>query len=154
RYYGVAYDEAALDTRWGGGTTEVTTGRAAVGGGTLGFRGSLTDDGVYDGEAEVAGVELEEGLPAVGPDAALHGKLAGTVLLQGTLLRPRRSGSLRSARVFLGDEGVGALEASLRGEGDGEVAIDARCRSARVDLALSGHVSAIEPYEAALTLRG
>src|SRR5262249_1555354 len=50
RYYGVAYDEAALDTRWGGGTTEVTTGRAAVGGGTLGFRGSLTDDGVYDGE--------------------------------------------------------------------------------------------------------
>jgi translocation and assembly module TamB len=154
RYYGVAYDEAAVETKWGAATTEVRSGRATVGGGALAFKGSLTDDGVYDGEAEVTGVELEEVLPAVQPDVALHGKLSGRLLLQGTLLRPRLSGSLRSARVFLGDEGVGVLEATLQGAGDGAIGIDARCRSARVDLALAGRVSAVEPYEATLTLSG
>ncbi len=38
------------------------------------------------------------------------------------------------------------------GTGDGRVAVDGRCRSARVDLALAGVVSAAAPYAAELTL--
>ncbi len=154
RYYGVGYDEAAVESRWRARTTEVTSGSASVAGGRLVFRGSLTDDGVYDAEAEVAGVEMGEVIPPLQPEAALHGKLTGRLLLQGTLLRPRLTGTLRAPRVFFGDEGVGALEATLRAAGDGQVDLSARCRSARVDLALSGKVGATAPYEAALTLRG
>jgi translocation and assembly module TamB len=154
RYYGVAYDEAAVETRWRARTTEVASGRASVGGGALAFRGSLSDDGVYDGEAELTGVEMDAVLPPLPRDAALHGKLTGRLLLQGTLLRPRLAGTLRAPRVFLGDEGVGALEASLRAAGDGQIGVEARCRSARLDLVLSGNVGAAAPYEASLTLRG
>jgi translocation and assembly module TamB len=154
RYYGVAYDEVVVESRWGVGTTQVTSGRASVGGGALVFRGSLTDDGVYDGEAEVTGVELDQVVTPAQPELGLHGRLTGKLLLQGTLLRPRLTGTFRSPRVFFGDEGVGALEASLRGTGDGEVDLQARCRSSRVDLVLSGKVGAVEPHEASLTLRG
>ncbi len=154
RYYGVAYDTAALVSKWRGSVTEVTSGRASLGGGSLVFRGSLTDDGVYDGEAEATGVELSAVFPPPRPEDGLHGRLTGNVLLQGTLLRPRLTGTLRSPRLFLGDEGVGALEASLRAAGDGGVGFEARCRSARVDLVLTGKVEAAAPYEASLTLRG
>src|SRR5262249_55657018 len=57
-----------------------------------------------------------------------------------------------SPRVFLGDEGVGALEGRLVGEGDGSLALRARCRSPRADLALSGRVALAAPYAADLTV--
>ncbi len=154
RYYGIPYDEAAVVSKWRGSVTEVASGRASLGGGSLVFRGSLTDDGVYDGEAEATGVELSAVFPPAPRKADLHGKLTGRVLLQGTFPRPRLTGTLRSPRVFLGDEGLGALTASLRASGDGQVAVDARCRSARVDLEMTGTVGAIAPYAASLTLRG
>ena len=96
RYYGVEYDEAEVASRWGGRTTEVTSGRASLGGGSLVFRGSLTDDGVYDGEAEVRSVELDAVATPLPPDVGLHGRLSGRVLLQGTLFRPRLTGTLRA----------------------------------------------------------
>src|SRR5262249_20311364 len=98
--------------------------------------------------------ELSAILPALVPDVGLAGRASGSLLLQGTLARPRFTGSLRSPRLFLGDEGVGALVAELRGPGDGRVAVDARCRSPRVDLALTGTVGAVAPYPVALTLKG
>jgi len=154
RYFGVKYESAEVGARWRGARTEVTSGRAGLGGGTLRFHGSLTDDGVYDGQAEAKDVELSTIVPPLAPEAGLSGRASGSLLLQGTLARPRLTASLRSPRVFLGDEGVGALVADLRGVGDGQVAVDARCRSARVDLALTGTVGAAAPYPAALTLRG
>ena len=74
------------------------------------------------------------------------------MLLQGTLARPRLAATLRSPRLFLGDEGLGALEARLTGTGDGRVLVDGRCLSGRVDLQLAGHAYAAPPHEADLRL--
>jgi hypothetical protein len=49
RYYAIPYDEARLESRWKGHVAEVTRGEVLIGGGTLTFRGSVTDDGAYDG---------------------------------------------------------------------------------------------------------
>lgn len=152
RYYGVPYEEAVLATRWGPGMAEVTSGRARVGGGTITLRGSLTDDGVYDGRAEVQGVDVGALVPPLAPDVALSGRLSGGLVLQGTLTRPRLDGRLHSPRLFVADEGLGALEARLTGNGDGRVRLDGRCRSPRLDLALGGTLGAAAPYEAALSL--
>src|SRR4029453_4776610 len=64
RYHGVPLDQAGAPQEGGAAHPKARPGRATVGGGALAFKGSLTDDGVYDGEAEVTGVELEEVLPA------------------------------------------------------------------------------------------
>ncbi len=152
RYYGVPYEHARIDSRWKGRRAEVSAGEVALGGGRLGFHGSLSDDGVYDGEAELAGVDLGALAPAPLAGVALGGRLSGRLLLQGTLDRPRLSASLSSARLFYGDEGIGALEARLVGTGDGRLRVDGRCRSARVDLSLTGTVGATAPYPSALSL--
>src|SRR6185503_479989 len=104
-----------VDSVLRGALTEVRRGRARLGGGTLGFRGTGTDDGVYDAEAELAGVDLGEVLPVAG-EARWAGRVSGTGVWQGTLARPRVQARISSPRLFLGDEGVGALEATLRGE--------------------------------------
>ncbi|HVR70783.1 MAG TPA: translocation/assembly module TamB domain-containing protein [Vicinamibacteria bacterium] len=152
RYYGVPFTDLSLDTALHGALTEVRTGRARVGGGVLSFHGTLTDDGIYDGEAGISEVDLAEVLPAAG-QARWGGRVSGQVVLQGTLSRPRVQARFTSPRLFLGDEGVGALAATFHGDGDGHVAVDARCRSARVDLALFGRVAAAAPYAAALRLQ-
>ena len=152
RYYRVPYDSARLASRWNGRRTEVTTGEVSLGGGRVSFRGSLSDDGVYDGSGELESVDLGTLAPATAGGVGYGGRLSGRVLLQGTLARPRLSASLRSSRLFFGDEGIGALEARLVGSGDGRVRIDGSCRSARVDVALAGSVGVTPPYPAALRL--
>ena len=77
----------------------------------------------------------------------------GSLLWQGTLGHPRLVATLSSPRLFFGDEGIGALEARLTGDGDGRVTLDGRCRSGRLDLALAGDVLAAGPHQADLTLR-
>ena len=143
---------ARIESRWKGRLAEVTRGEVRLGGGTVAFRGSVTDDGVYDGSGEMEGVDLGALAPSPVPGAAFGGRLSGRLEMQGTLTRPRLRASLSSPRLFLGDEGIGALEARLAGTGDGRVAVDGRCRSARVDLALAGGVGAAAPYAAELTL--
>ena len=100
----------------------------------------------------MAGVDLGALAPRSVPGAALGGRLTGRLEMQGTLTRPRLRASLSSPRLFLGDEGIGALEARVVGKGDGRIAVDGQCRSARVDLALAGAVGATPPYAAELTL--
>ncbi len=87
-----------------------------------------------DGRASISARSPRRPLPGV----AFGGRLSGRLEMQGTLTRPRLRASLSSTRLFLGDEGIGALEARLVGTGDGRVAVDGSCRSARVDLALAG----------------
>ena len=152
RYYGVPFAEAVVTTRWAGHVAEVTTGRARVGGGTLTLRGSFTDDGVYDGTAEAAAVDVGALVPPLAPEVALAGKISGSVTLQGTLSRPRLSGRLTSPRLFVADEGLGALEARLTGTGDGRLQLDARLRSPRLDVGVVGDVGAAAPHQAALRL--
>jgi hypothetical protein len=152
RYYGVPFADLEVDALLHGALTEVRRGRARVGGGTLAFRGTATDDGIYDGEVELGEVDVAEVLPAAGA-ASWGGRLSGRGVLQGTLARPVFQARITSNRLFFGDEGVGALEATLRGEGDGRVAVDAHCRSARLDVALAGMVEAAAPYAADLRLQ-
>ena len=152
RYYAIPYDEARLESRWKGHVAEVTRGEALVGGGSVAFRGSVTDDGAYDGSGEMNGVDLGALAPPPLPGVAFGGRLSGRLEMQGTLTRPRLRASLSSTRLFLGDEGIGALEARLAGTGDGRVTVDGSCRSARVDLAVAGTVGALPPYAADLTL--
>jgi translocation and assembly module TamB len=153
RYYSVPYDEARIESRWKGREAEVTRGDVRLGGGTVTFRGSVTDDGVYDGTGEMEGVDVSALAPAPVPGAAFAGRLSGRLEMQGTLVRPRLRARLLSSRLFFGDEGLGAVEARLVGTGDGRVAIDGRCFSARVDMSLAGAVGASPPYAADLTLR-
>ena len=148
RYYGIAYDEALLESRWRGRRAEVTRGAARLGGGRVDFAGSVTDDGVYDGSAEMKDVEIA----ALQAGTAVTGRVSGRWLVQGTLTRPRLVGTLESSHLFYGDEGIGALAARFTGDGDGRVTLDGRCRSGRVDLALTGAVLAAPPYEADLKL--
>ena len=69
------------------------------------------------------------------------GRVSGSVLLQGTLARPRIEADLSAARLFLGDEGVGALEGRIMFDGtdlaslDAAITTDSGSRSApRIDL--------------------
>jgi hypothetical protein len=152
RYLGLPYDRARGDARWDPRNAELTAGEIETGGGRIVVRGSVTSDGVYDGSAEMQDVDLGAVAPPPVKGAPYGGRLSGRALLQGTLTRPRLVASLRSPRLFVGDEGIGALEATFSGAGDGRVAIDGRCRSARVDLALAGTVGAAAPYVADLRL--
>jgi hypothetical protein len=152
RYYAMPYDRARIESRWKGRLAEVTRGDVRLGGGTVAFRGSVTDDGVYDGSGEMEGVDLGALAPSPVPGVPFGGRLSGRLEMQGTLRRPRLRASLSSPHLFLGDEGIGALEARLVGKGDGRVAVDGLCRSSRVDLTLAGAVGAAPPYAAELTL--
>jgi hypothetical protein len=152
RYYGVPYDEARLESRWKSRRTEVTRGEARLGGGRVRFAGSVTDDGVYDGSGELEDVELQALQPTAAGAPGLAGRVSGQALFQGTLAHPRVTATLGSKRLFFGDEGIGALEARLTGDGDGRLALEGRCRSGRLDLALAGGVLAAPPYDSELTL--
>jgi len=140
RYYGVPFDALSVSARLHETSIEVQAGRARVGGGIVQFRGTLGDDGSYDGSAEATDVELTDAFPE-GADWAIAGKTSGRVTLQGPLDRPRLRGTLSSPRLFWGDEGLGELHASLTGTGDGRVRLESACRSPRVDLELSGFVA-------------
>jgi translocation and assembly module TamB len=153
RYAAVPFTDGEIRARLRGTSTEVTTGRARVGGGTVAFQGTLDAEGAYDGAVDATDVELSELFPDLAPEARWGGRVTGRALVSGPLARPRLDGHLASARLFLGDEGVGALEARVRGLGDGRVSVDATCRSARVDLSVSGDVGAVPPFTAALQVR-
>lgn len=150
RYAGILFRRLDVDSRLRPRHVEVVRGRAEVGGGSLTFHGSVTDDGLYDGRAELSSVELEEAFPRVPEALRPAGRLSGALTLQGPLARPRVVGELSAPRLFVGEEGLGALRASLVGTGDGRVQVEASCRSARVDLVLGGEVAAARPFEAAL----
>ena len=50
-YYGVKFADLEVEARLREGSTEIRQGRARVGGGTVSFKGVVTEDGVYDGAA-------------------------------------------------------------------------------------------------------
>ncbi|HLA77348.1 MAG TPA: translocation/assembly module TamB domain-containing protein [Vicinamibacteria bacterium] len=152
RYYGIPYRNLELRSALRGSVTEVTLGRAGVGGGEVSFLGTATDEGIYDGSVQIRDVDLGDVLVPLAPEVPWGGKVSGSFVMQGPLERPRIEGQLSSQRLFLGDEGLGELFASLRGTGDGKLALEASCRSPRVALALTGNLRADPPYRASLRL--
>lgn len=150
-YLGVAFRSGRVLLQWGGGRTQVREGRAELAAGEATFAGSVTDDGIYDAEGALTAATVEALLGDRLP-VPLSGRITAKVTLQGTLRRPRLVGSLRSPRLFLGDEGLGALEALFEASGDGEVRVTATGRSGRVDVGLEGHVDATPPHAAELLL--
>jgi hypothetical protein len=152
-YYGIPFADLDLVALFRGDATRVPQGRARVGGGRVSLRGSATTEGFYDGAATFEDVDVARVLPPAAPGVRWGGRVSGEVLLAGALDHPRVAGRFTSPRLFLGDEGVGALDARLRGGGDGRVSLDATLRSPRVDLALAGQVGAAPPYPAELSVR-
>jgi len=151
RYAGVPFHDLQMALALSEGLVRLRQGVAGLGRGTLRFHGSRTQEGVYDAEATLADVELSDLAP--GWPAALQpgGRLSGALLMQGPLERPRLQGQVRSPRLFVGDEGIGALTATFTGA-DGAVQVKAAVSSARVDLQMAGSVGAAPPYAARLTL--
>lgn len=152
RFHGLAFRELEVRADLEGALTRVAFGRAGVGGGTVLFRGSVTRDDVYDGFAEAQGVALDDVAPALPGGAHLGGRVSGEVRLQGPLDRPRLEGRLRSSRLFLGEEGLGALELRLSGGGDGNADLEGRLVSARLDVRGQGRIGIAAPHAAALKL--
>jgi hypothetical protein len=152
RYYTVPFDEARLEARWDAGRSEIRSGEVRLGGGRVSFRGTLTDDGIYDGAAEMNGVDVSALVPPAAGGVGLGGSLSGKLVLRGTLTRPWLQARLSSSHLFFGDEGIGVLEARLVGTGDGRLSVEGRCRSPRLNLALAGAVGALAPYPASLVL--
>ncbi len=146
RFLSVPFEALDVEAELRGETTEARSGRARVGGGDVSFHGTVTGE-VYDGAVEFAGVALDDAVPELAPGVRFGGALSGDLRLAGPLVRPRLEGQVYSPRLFLGDEGLGALAATLSAEGDGNLAVDARLRSARVDVTASGRVGLSEPYD-------
>ncbi len=151
-YYGIPFDAFELGSRFADGLTSVSDGHVRLGGGSLSFRGSLSGDGIYDGRAELRAVELSELAARQPAQLRPGGRLSGELTLVGPLDRPRLQARLGSPRLFLGDEGVGALEAGLVGRGDGQLAVSASCRSPRVELTLAGVLGLDPEYRSRLRL--
>jgi translocation and assembly module TamB len=151
RWQGIPFSGLALKLRLRGDRSEVDGGHAEVGGGRVAFRGTLTDSGEYDGSAEAADVDVADLLPRPSPSVEWGGRITGSLRLRGPLTRPQLMARLTSPRLFLGDEGVGSLEADFTGDGDGSVNLDVHCRSGRLDLAATGRVGVEPPYPADLT---
>lgn len=151
-YAGVPYRDLSVRSLLGEGMARVREGWARLGGGSLRFHGSLSEDGVYDAAAQLEDVELSELAPSLSPAVRPGGRVSGALLVQGPLERPRLQARLRARRLFLGDEGIGALEASFNGGGDGRIQVQATCRSARVDLQAMGEVGAAAPHPATLRI--
>ena len=153
-YDGVPFQDLDVEARLLERATAVTRGDARLGSGRLSFRGTLTDEGFYDGSGEMTGVDLSSLLPPLLPEAAWGGAASGHLTLKGTLRRPFLSARISSPRVFLGDEGVGALDVAIDGAGTGSITIAGQCRSARVNLRLGGTVGADAPYPGTLHIDG
>ena len=151
-YLGVPFSDLDARLNLHGGVTEVTALEAAVGKGRLAVRGSLTDLGSYDGTLTLDAVDAGLLLGTEGEAPGWGGRLSGEITLQGPLDRPRLVASLRSRRLFYGDEGVGALEARLLGRGDGDIVVDMALTSPRLSFEARGRVAATAPYQAELQL--
>jgi translocation and assembly module TamB len=152
RYYGVAFTDLDVHSVLAPGATEVRSGRARVGGGTVSFRGSLSDDGVYDGAAEASALDLSELLPPAPPDLRWGGVLSGQVVMQGTRARPRLQARLLAPRLTLGGEPLGPLDARVEGPGDGTLAVEAQCRAETIDVSARGRIGLLAPYESELSV--
>lgn len=148
--YGVPLADLDATLSFEGPLTRVSQGRARVGGGSVAFAGSVTQDDVYDAEARAWGVDVAA-LQGKRP-LRLSGRVSGELSLRGTLGRPRLLASVSSPRLFFGDEGLGAVRAELSGDGDGALRLVARARSARLDAELSGTLGAAAPHDAELLL--
>ena len=150
RYYGVDFTDLDVRSALSGPVTQVKAGRARVGGGSVSFHGTLSDDGVYDGAAEVSDLELGDLLPPAPSGLRWGGALSGQLVMQGTRARPRLQAHLLAPRLTFGGEALGPLDARVQAAGDGSLAVEAASRADGIDLTAHGRVGLRAPYESAL----
>ncbi len=150
-YYGVPFTALSVDSELRG-TISRASGSATAGGGRVRFAGVAREEGTYDGKAWIEAVDLAGAVPEVAPGVGWSGRVSAEATLAGSLDRPWLAGTASAPRVFLGDEGLGALSGTASGDGSGDVALHAEARSARVALRLDGTIGAAEPYAARLRL--
>jgi translocation and assembly module TamB len=148
-FSGVRYEGLAVESVLRGSVTEVTSGTATVGGGTLLFRGTASEDGTYDGEATAEGVDVGALAASAGRSSDWTGVLSGRAVGFGTLDRPRLTAHVAGRELARSGESLGALEADIRGEGDGAIVLAART-SGGIGLAIDGRVAVAPPHDAAL----
>jgi autotransporter translocation and assembly factor TamB len=149
-FSGVRYEALEVASVLRGAVTEVTSGAATVAGGRISFRGVASDDGTYDGEATARGVDLAA-LPGLSGGGEWRGQLSGHAVGVGSLERPRLTARVEGEGLALAGESIGNLEATLRGQGDGSLRVEAHT-TGRVALALAGTMGMAAPHEAALTI--
>jgi translocation and assembly module TamB len=153
RYWGYAYEALDLDAVLKGDRVEATRGVLSLGGGRVQFRGTRTDAGEYDGTVDASDVEVGGLLPPLRPNAGWGGRFSGTARLKGTFDKPDLQASVTARRLFLGDEGVGAVDAVVNGSGDGRLHVRGRCESPRMHIETEGDVDAAWPHRADLAVR-
>jgi autotransporter translocation and assembly factor TamB len=153
RYLGVPFEDLELDGRLRGRATEVRRAQARVGGGEARFLGWVHDDGVYDLQADLTDVDGSALTARAAPRIRWSGPLTGRMVLQGTRQRPRVTARVSSPRVVVAGETLGAVDATVSGSGDGQLGIEARCRSERTELMLTGTVAAAPPYLGELSVK-
>lgn len=163
-YYGVPYADLAVEAlleedriRVPQGTArivpEAAASRPGGGSGRVSFTGTLTNSGEYDGTATMEDVDAGVLLAPVPGGARWAGRLSGELALKGPLERPHLEAKVSSPRLFLGDEGLGRIEARFTGDGTGAVVVAAHGRSPRLDVEVQGRVEAALPYRADLTVK-
>lgn len=152
-FRGVRYADLDADVIFRGDVTDVRSAQATVNGGRVRLKGTASDGGVYDGTFELTGVEIEGLLPAAEGRPALAGPISGQGRLRGTLDRPLVETRLTSPGLFWGKEGLGDLEATITGAGDGVLRVAATSRSPRFDASLSGTVRAEWPSAGEMSLQ-
>ena len=151
KFSGLRYEALQVAATLRGPVTEVTEGAATVAGGRVEFHGAATDDGTYDGEATVRGVDVAALAAGAGIDTTWRGRMSGHALGFGSLQRPRLTARIEGADLAVAGESVGTLAADLQGVGDGALRVSATT-SGRVALAVSGRVGVASPYDAELTV--
>ena len=151
RFSGVPFDDLQVTAALRGPVTEVTTGAATVAGGRVEFHGTAADDGTYDGEATVRGVDVAALAARAGIATPWRGRVTGHAIGFGSLERPRLTATLEGTELAVAGESVGTLAAELQGQGDGALQVNATT-SGRIALAVDGRIGMAAPYDAAFTV--
>ncbi|MFI5182759.1 MAG: translocation/assembly module TamB domain-containing protein [Vicinamibacteria bacterium] len=150
RWSALPFEALDVDAQLRGATSEISSGHAQVGGGSVSFKGVRAADGSYDAVAEAESVDASGFLPPVATGATWGGRVSGKLSLSGPLEHPRIIGEVTSPHLFLGDEGLGSIQGTIGGGEDGVATLDVRCHSPRVDLSVSGTVGLSTPHLASL----
>jgi autotransporter translocation and assembly factor TamB len=153
---GIPFARSDLRLRFEGEITRVESLKAALGGGDLTVKGTLSEEAglpAFNGDVELSEIEIAD-LGLQSADAPMvGGHITGRATLSGPLERPRLRAHLESKRVFYGDEGMGALVLEVEGKGDGVLTISGQSDSPRFHAEATGTIQAKTPYESRLEVR-
>lgn len=165
---GIAYLGGTLDADLDGPgqAIRVNKSSAFMAGGTFLVSGSFPSarDAPWKGQGSFSNLELEELARAQGvttsdtaapvdatESPSLGGRVSGQFTFGGTPDRPTLDARAESRRIFYGDEGIGALTIDAKGEGTGQLRVEAALESRRFHATATGSVGAQKPFPTRLS---